>query len=39
MALCIFGHFYFVSKISQKLLELEQWNLVSGFVMMSRQPD
>ena len=39
MALCDFGHFYLVSKISQKLLDLEPWNMVNGFVMMSRQPD
>ena len=39
MAHCDFGHFYLVSKISQKLLELKPWNVVNGFVMMSRQPD
>ena len=37
MTLCDFGHFYLVNKISQK--ELEPWNAVNGFVMMSRQPD
>ena len=39
MALCNFGQFYLVSKISQKLLELEPWNLVNGFVVMSRWSD
>ena len=39
MALCNLGHFYLVSKISQKLLELEPWNLMNRLVVMSRQPD
>ena len=29
MAFCKFGHFYLVSKISQKLLELEPQNLMN----------
>ena len=36
MALCNFGQFYFVSKISQKALELEPSNLMNK---LSRQPD
>ena len=39
MALCNFGQFYFVSKVSQKPLELEPWNLMNGLVVMSEQPD
>ena len=39
MALCNFGHFYLVSKISQKLFELQPWNLANRFVVMSRWPD
>ena len=31
--------FYLVSKISQKLLELEPWKLVNGFVVISRWSD
>ena len=41
MALCNFGHFYLVSKISQKLLELEPWNLVNDWLcwgLTTRQP-
>ena len=32
MALCNFGHFYLVSKISQKLLELEPRNLINRLI-------
>ena len=39
MAICKFGYFYLVSKISQKLFVLEPWNLTNGFVVMSRWPD
>ena len=34
MALCNFGQFYLVSKISQKLLELEPWHLMNRLVVM-----
>ena len=39
MALCKFGYFSLVSKISQKLLKLEPWNLMNRLVVMSRWPD
>ena len=34
MALCNFGHFYIVSKISQKLLEIELHNLINRLVVI-----
>ena len=37
MALCKFGHFFLVSKISQKLLELEPHNLINRLVVMRRK--
>ena len=39
MALFKFGHVSLVSKISQKLLKLEPWNLMNRLVAMSRWPD
>ena len=39
MALCKFGHVSLVNKISQKLLQLESWNLMNRLVVMSRWPD
>ena len=39
MALCKFGHVSLVNKISQKLLQLEPWNLMNRLVVMSRWPD
>ena len=37
MALCNFGHFSLVSKISQILLELEPHNLINRLVVMRRE--
>ena len=37
MALCKFGHFPLVSKISQILLELEPHNLINRLVVMRRK--
>ena len=37
MALCKFGHFFLVSKISQILLELEPHNLINRLVVMRRK--
>ena len=39
IALCNFGHFYLVSKIAQKLLKLEPWNLMNRMVVVSRWLD
>ena len=39
MALCNFGHFYLVSKISKKTIGARALNLMSRLVVMSRQPD
>ena len=37
MALCKFGHFSLVSKISQILLKLEHHNMMNILVVMRRQ--
>ena len=37
MALCKFGHFSLVNKISQILLELEPRNLINRLVVMKRK--
>ena len=37
MALCKFGHFSLVSRISQIMLELEPQNLINRLVVMRRK--
>ena len=37
MALCKFGHFSLISRMSQILLELEPHNLINRLVVMGRK--